>query len=79
MYLNGVFTMISVESRESNGKTYHNVNIEDEEGKLLRIGCDPAVVPDLRKYQLHQGQFAVGIYNGQMFMRLVAAAPSAGK
>ena len=73
MTLSGVFTMISVESRESNGKWYHNVNIEAEDGKLLRIGVDEKVLPDLQKYQRHNGWFDVGSFKGEMYMRLVDA------
>lgn len=74
MKLSGTFTMISVESRESNGKMYHNVNIEAEDGKLLRLGVEENVLPDLKKYQKHQGWFEVGSFKGEMFMRLVDAA-----
>lgn len=75
MKLSGQFVMISVESRESNGKWYHNINMEAEDGKLLRIGVEEHVLPDLKKYQLHQGWFEVGAFKGEMFMRLVDATP----
>lgn len=74
MKLSGQFVMISVESRESNGKMYHSVNIEAEDGKLLRLGVDEHVLPDLHKYQLHQGYFDVGSFKGEMYMRLIDAA-----
>lgn len=73
MILSGQFTMISVESRESNGKMYHNVNIESEDGKLLRVGTTEEVVPKLKKYQKHLGHFDIGTFKGELFMRLVDA------
>ena len=73
MRLVGNFVMISVESRESNGKWYHNVNMEADDGKLLRVGAEPDVLNKLQKYQKHIGQFEVGSYKGEMFMRLVDA------
>ena len=73
MILNGVFTMISVESRENNGRTYHNVNIESEDGKLLRVGTTDEVVEKLKKYQKHLGFFDIGSFKGELYMRLVDA------
>ena len=75
MKLTGIFTMISVESRESNGKWYHNVNMEAEDGKLLRVGMDQGVMNKLQKYQKHTGCFEVGSFKGEMYMRLVDAEP----
>lgn len=74
MYLTGEFVVISVESREKDRKVYHSVNIEAEDGKLFRIGTSADVVPNLQKYQPHRGMFDVGSYNGQLYMRLVAAS-----
>ena len=73
MKLTGQFVMISTESRESNGKWYHNVNIEAEDGKLMRVGVEEHVLPELQKYQKHNGWFEVGSYKGEMYMRLVDA------
>lgn len=73
MILNGNFVMISVESRESNGKWYHNVNMEAEDGKLMRVGTSENVLPELKKYQLHNGTFEVGSFKGELYMRLVDA------
>ena len=75
MKLTGFFTMISVESRESNGKWYHNVNLEADDGKLLRVGVEQGVINKLRKYEKHNGTFDVGSYKGEMYMRLVDAEP----
>ena len=80
MKLTGIFTMISVESRESNGKWYHNVNMESEDGRLLRIGVEQDVMGKLKKYEKHNGYFEVGSFTGkdgkpQMYMRLVDAEP----
>lgn len=79
MILSGKFTMISVETKERDGKRYFNVNIEAEDGKLLRIGSDEKTVSKLKKYQKHDGWFDVGSYNGNMYMRLVDAVPLLGK
>lgn len=80
MILKGEFVLISVESRESNGKVYHNVNLESDDGKVSRIGVDAEVVPVLdKKYQKYEGFFNIGTYDGKMFMRLVEARSLAGK
>ncbi len=74
MILKGEFILISVESRESNGKVYHNVNLETDDGKVTRIGVDAEVVPALdSKYQKYEGHFLVGTWDGKMFLRLVDA------
>lgn len=73
MILAGKFTMISIESKTRDGKTYFNVNVEAEDGKLLRIGVDENVLNKLHKYQLHNGFFDVGSFNNNLFMRLVDA------
>ncbi len=75
MILSGKFIMISVETRESNGKVYNNVNIEAEDGKLLRLSVNEDVVPKMQKYHLHNGFFDVGSFKGEMYMRLVDATP----
>lgn len=75
MKLTGIFTMISVESRESNGKWYHNVNMEAEDGKLLRVGMEQDCINKLKKYEKHTGYFDVGSFKGEMYMRLVDAEP----
>ncbi len=77
MILAGKFIMISIESNTRDGKTYHNVNVEAEDGKLLRIGADEVVLNKLQKYQLHSGFFNIGCYNNNFFVRLVDATPIA--
>lgn len=79
MTLSGTFVMISVESREKDGKKYFNVNIEAEDGKLLRIGSNEQTVAGLQKYKKHQGWFDIGTFDGKMYMRLVDAAVMDGK
>lgn len=71
MVLRGIFTFISLEIRERDGKKYYNVNIESEEGSLMRLATDEQVVTGLQKYQKYTGFFKVGTYNNSMYMRLV--------
>lgn len=73
MLLEGLFTFISLETREKDGKKYYNVNVESEEGSLVRLSADEEVVGKLQKYQKHKGYFKVGTYNNSMYMRLVGA------
>lgn len=79
MLLYGKFTMISLESRTKDGRTYNNVNIEADDGKLLRIGVEEAVINKLQKYRRHEGYFEVGAFNNNMYMRLVDATPIAAE
>ena len=75
MILNGKFVLISMEKRESNGKLYYNANIESEDGKILRVGCDADTANNVsQKYKEYNGLFEIGAYNGNMFMRLKDAA-----
>lgn len=73
MKLEGVFTFISMQERESNGKTYYNANIESVDGGLLRLSTNGDVAKVLQKYRKHKGVFNVGTYNNQMYMRLESA------
>lgn len=75
MILNGTFTFISLESRTANGKTYNNVNIESEDGSLMRLGVEDQCINALQKYRKYDGSFRVGAFKGEMFMRLVAVSP----
>lgn len=79
MTLEGKFTFISLETREKDGKKYYNVNIESEEGGLMRLSTDGDVVAGLQKYQKYKGIFKIGTYNNSMYMRLVGAEPLTGK
>lgn len=81
MIVTSDFVFISAESRTgSNGKTYHNVNVEDMEGALMRIGTDEEVLKKLtEKYKPYHGWFNVGTYNGNMYMRLTDAVPFEAK
>ena len=79
MVLEGLFIFISLETREKDGKKYYNVNIESQEGSLMRVSTEEAVAKVLQKYKQHKGFFKVGTYNNSMYMRLVGAEPLAGK
>lgn len=73
--LEGKIVFISYEKRESNGKVYHNVNVEFDNGRLMRLGCDPSVVDLMEKYKSYIGHFEFGLFNNQMYMRLVGVSP----
>lgn len=75
MIVSGRFTFISMESRESNGKTYYNANIESEDGSLMRLSVEDGCINSLQKYKPYDGAFKVGAYKGEMFMRLVGVTP----
>lgn len=75
MIVNGRFTFISMESRESNGKTYYNANIESEDGSLMRLSVEDGCINGLQKYKPYDGSFKIGAYKGEMFMRLVSVVP----
>lgn len=76
MQLEGLFTFISLETRERDGKKYYNVNIESQDGSLMRLATNEDVVAGLQKYQKYKGYFKVGTYNNAMYMRLVGAVAS---
>ena len=75
MKLQGKFTMISVETRERDNKRYNNVNIETEDGQVIRLGVDEQVIPKMKKYQQYLGCFLIGTYNQNMYMRLIDVLP----
>lgn len=79
MKLYGTFVFVSCVTREKDGKVYANVNLEFEDGKVMSISTDPEVAKSMQKYRQHQGEFDVGSYQGNMYIRLVSAAPVSAK
>lgn len=74
MYLEGRFVFISAEKRESDGKIYHNVNIESEDdGKMYRFGATEDAVAKLIKYRPYKGFFEPRVWNNQLSLNLVDA------
>lgn len=79
MILEGSFVFISAEKRESNGKKYFNVNLEAEDGQLLRVGTEEHLLTAMEKYKKYTGFFTVGSFNNQLYMRLSEVRPFASK
>lgn len=75
--LTGNFVFISVEERESGGKIYKNVNLEMDDGQMLRIGVDDGVVEQMKKYQSYTGFFKVGMFGRDVYIRLAGVQASA--
>ena len=72
MILSGKFVLISVESRESNGKTYYNANMESvEDGKLFRWGATETAVDKMKKYQTYLGHFEPRVWDGKLSLTLL--------
>lgn len=69
--LNGKCVFISSESRESNGRVYHNVNLEMEEGNLIRVGVDEMTLSKMQKYKEYLGYFEVKMWNRELNLHLV--------
>ena len=69
------FIFISASVREVNGKTYHNVNIESDDGEIFNLGSDPEVIGRLQKYQKYTGFFNVRVFDRNMYMRLTDVKP----
>lgn len=67
MITNGKFTLINVISKEYNGKTYYNANIEDsEDGEVFEIAVNDDVVEGLnKKYQEYSGFFKIAEYTSK--------------
>lgn len=72
MTLQGRFTFISSEVRDGkDNKKYYNVNIESEDGQLMRLGIEPDIITKMQKYKSYNGYFGVNTYNNSMYMRLL--------
>jgi len=68
--LQGKFVFISVESREFNNRVYHNVNLEMEDGQMIRIGAADGVVERMQKYKAYTGFFSVRMFDGRLAVTL---------
>ncbi len=82
MIVSGKFVFISDEKRVSDGKEYHNVNVESiDDGKMFRVGANVDAVDKMKKYQTYLGHFEWRTWDGKNLLSLldVDALPPAGK
>lgn len=72
---------ISDESREKDGKTYHNINFEDmDDGKVYtRISAAEDAVKKMRKYEKYNGHFSLTMWNNEWRLSLFDVSPILAK
>lgn len=72
MILTGSVTFISSSSRESNGKTYYNANLESkDDGKIYNCNTKPEVIAKMLKYKQYLAYFETRTWDGKLYLNLV--------
>lgn len=72
MIVCGNVTFISSTSREKDGKTYFNVNLESkDDGKIYNCGTKAEVIAKLQKYKPYLAYFELRTWEGRILMNLI--------
>lgn len=72
MILSGYVTFISSSSRESQGKTYYNANLESkDDGRIYNCNTKPEVIAKMQKYKEYLAYFETRTWEGKMYLNLI--------
>lgn len=72
--------VISIQRRESKGKEYFRINL-DQDGEIVTLECSPDVAGCVEKYKSYHltGLYSKGEYEGRVFSRMVVVGAQLSK